>query len=152
MSQSLERPVAKWQPKRKTIDNASKVFTIKNGKVEPISLKEIQEYKKTKQRPPGGYFYTIDKPESLTKKIREPQTKLWYYDKRNYQKDILPPIDNKQSETDDVKIEVDENKKTKSSIITPRLIPIVVQKSESFHTQESISRSLKHYRFNSTGF
>lgn len=33
-----------------------------------------------------GKFYCIDMPETLVKKYAEPQTKLWFYDKKNFSK------------------------------------------------------------------
>ncbi len=37
-----------------------------------------------------GKIYTISMPDSLANKYIEPQTRLWYYDKRNYQIDPRP--------------------------------------------------------------
>lgn len=121
------KPLPKWEPNRKNA-NEGKIFTISKGSVQPIDLKTIDEYKKRYEKPVGKVF-CIEKPESMLNKERQPQTKLWYYDKRNYSKG-----------TEDVKLDFEDGKRA-------NFIPIPVPKGQSFHTIESITKSLKYYRF-----
>ncbi|RNA38815.1 hypothetical protein BpHYR1_023223 [Brachionus plicatilis] len=123
-----QKAAPKWEPKKKHA-NDGKIFTISKGNIEPIDLKSISEYKKGFEKPIGKVFF-IEKPESLLNKEHQPQTKLWYYDKRNYSKG-----------TEDVKLDFEDGKRSK-------FLPIPVPKGQSFHTIESITKSLKYYRFN----
>lgn len=129
MSKSNNKKSApKWEPKIKN-PNDGKIFTISEGNVQPIDIKTIDEYKKNFEKPIGK-VYLIEKPESMLKKDREPQTKLWYYDKRNYARGI-----------EDIKLDIEDGKPS-------NYIPLTIPKGDSYYTIESISKSLKLYRFN----
>lgn len=129
MSKSKNQtPAPQWEAKKKN-PNDGKIFTISDGNVQPIDIKTIYEYKKNFEKPIGK-VYSIEKPESMLKKDREPQTKLWYYDKRNYAR-----------RTEDIKLDLDDENKS-------NYIPLKIPKGESYCTIESISKSLKFYRFN----
>ena len=66
------------------------IFDFNFFKILGVPIENIQSIKKSASDVTRGNIYAISIPDSLANKYSEPQTRLWYYDKRNYQIDQRP--------------------------------------------------------------
>lgn len=87
ISDTLPAGPKQWQPKRKQNLEGKKFYTFRGGKVENYKFTDITNLKRSKSEEihtRKGKIFQIKKPDTMIDKIKNPQTKLWYYDKRNY--------------------------------------------------------------------
>ena len=131
----LTKPPPTWQPRAKLNrvndeDNSKKFYAIQSGKVKTIDLKDIHtlKIKDESRKLKRGQIFSLEMPESLVKKYTEPQTKLWYYDRRNYPKErlieeeTLPPVFEERPE-------INETKNQPKPIETETIAPVMKESS-----------------------
>jgi hypothetical protein len=119
ISDTLPPAPRQWQPKRKATSDAKKFYTFRGGKVENYDFSDITQLKRSKSEEiqiRKGKIFQIQKPETMIDKIKNPQTKLWYYDKRNYpnRKALSDLTDKPRMQTYSIK-KPDPNKKREAT-------------------------------------
>lgn len=107
MSQRTESK--KWQPLRQKDANKTKFYTFRNGQVDTFDFNEIKNSKKERDSSLKRVFH-IKKSQTLidAEERKKNQTKLWYYDKNQYQKDV--PAREEEIEVNVPEDEVIENR------------------------------------------
>ena len=138
--QKIERKRANWQPKLEEPKLANKkVFTIKKGKIEPIDLSSIAEFKNAeyKKHQPQG-IYAIDRSEAIIKKLAEPQTKLWFYDKRNYVKEEIKDEENLIVDEAAVKEEIINEEAVKEDLVKEERVDEQTNKAEASSSENIV--------------
>ena len=142
--QKIERKRANWQPKLEEPKQANKkVFTIKKGKIEPIDLSSIAEFKSAeyeKNQPQG--IYAIDRSEAIIKKLAEPQTKLWFYDKRNYVKEEIKDEENLLAK-EPVKEEITKEEAIKEDLVKVEGVEEQVDKVEASSSEKTAEADIE---------
>jgi hypothetical protein len=156
----------KWQPLKKRRQNGQ-FYTFKKGKVEGVEFAEITRLRsQSTDTFKKGRFYQIQPSERAISKKNVTQTKLWYYDKRDYanrrphtapedtktehvqpeiiDKGKLYAIQRKTPTPRDDKQLLEENLVARTKVANNVILPVVFK---PINTLQSINKSMKYYRY-----
>jgi hypothetical protein len=114
MSQRAEK---KWQPMRQKDANITKFYTFRNGQVDTLDFNEIKNSKLQRESSQKKLFH-IKKSQTLidAEERKRNQTKLWYYDKKQYEKEV-------PAGEEDIEVNVPEDDTIENKSETPVFEP-----------------------------
>jgi hypothetical protein len=155
---------SKWQPLKKRRQNGQ-FYTFRKGKIEGVEFAEITRLRsQSTETFKKGKIYQIQPSERVLNKKTVTQTKLWYYDKRDYAS-RRPHTAPEETKTEEVKL-VEKGKvyAIQRKLQTPpveemrpeeKIVPrtkisnnvILPVGFKPINTLQSINKSMKYYRY-----
>jgi len=158
---------SKWQPLKKRRQNGQ-FYTFRKGKIEGVEFAEINRLRsQSTDTFKKGRFYQIQASERVLNKKTVTQTKLWYYDKRDYA-NRRPHTAPDETKTDEVNLvekgkvyaiqrktpqpevnqpvnrEMEEKTVAKAKVASNVVLPVVFK---PINALQSINKSMKYYRY-----